>query len=117
MEKAKPNVGEDGRMWADPDGGWYYLTEILEDGSEKRITSSNSLFHVQESATRFSVGKPGFSAITLGNILLVDGKTHRAIAFYAKEEGQKKEWREEDKRKASQRKKAWQKGTSKIDHE
>lgn len=114
MKKAQPNKGSDGRIYADPDGKWYYLTEILDDGNEKRITSSNSLFHVQESATRFSLGKKGFK-ITLGNILLVDGETHRAIAFYAKGKGLQEGWIEEDDAKAARRKEAYKNRTT-IEH-
>lgn len=117
MRRAKPNQDADGRVYADSDGKWYYLTEILDNGNEKRFTSSNSLFHVQKSATRFSIGKEGSNAIIPGNILLVDGKTHQAIAFYAKDQGLQEDWEEGDPKGASQRRKlAYDSGKSLIEH-
>lgn len=115
MKKANPNIGEDRLTYADEDGGWYYLTDILENGNEKRSVSTNALFHAQESATTYSVGKKNW-AIETSDVLLIDGKTHRAIAFYAKGKGLQEGWTEENRTKAKRRKKAYKNRVRIIEH-
>jgi hypothetical protein len=114
MKSAKPNKGEDGRIYADEDGGWYYLTEILENGDEKRTLSTNALFHAQESATCFSVGKKNW-AIETSNILLIDGKTHQAIAFYKQDKGLQAGWEEKNHTRAKSRQAAYKERRSLIE--
>lgn len=116
MNRAKPNKGEDGRIYADSEGGWYYLVDLLENGNEKRTVSTNALFHAQESAQRYSVGE-NLWQITLSNVLIIDGRTHQAIALYKKEEGLQEGWTETDPRKAIARQAALREGRSLIEHE
>jgi hypothetical protein len=105
----------DGRLYADSDGCWYYITKILENGNERRLLSSNALSHVQESAQRFSTGAKGWS-LDLDSLLIINGKTHTAIAFYARGTGLQDDWREDDQRKAAVRKEAYESGNSLINY-
>lgn len=112
MRKAQPNKGEGGRVYADSDGGWYYIVDLLENGDEKRVLSSNALFHIQDAATRFSTETPGFT----NTVFIVDGRTHAAIALYEKDKGLREDWNGEDPQKAEARRKAYESGQSLISH-
>lgn len=115
MEKAEPNRGPEGRIYADSDGGWYYLVDILNNGDEKRVLSSNALFHVQEAAARWTSEDATWNT-TMRDMLLIDGRTHKAIALYKKNEGLQSNWAGETDGKAVRRKEAYEQGRSLIHH-
>lgn len=115
MKQAEPNRGPGGRIYADPDGGWYYLVDILDNGNEKRVLSSNALFHVQEAAARWTSKNATWNTV-MCDMLLVDGRTHKALALYKKNKGLQEDWEGEDISKAKRRKAAYEQRQSLIQH-